>query len=385
MQSIDKTFYVRDNCFYFTGAKPCKFWRACMDCEHFQEVDMRILVVMLIKLGDVLILSPLLKKLKEQWPKSHITWLADESVVPLVKMNPYVSRILPYSWRSICQLRVENYDLVLGYEREPAAAALVHEITAKSKVGEAYGGKDNSLYILNEPATHFFKMNTWNDYRVKNNDKTWTELYFEIAGFTYKNEPYILDVPQNIVQLAQDRLKVLDSSKIKIGLNIGGSLVTKIWPVDAWEELAKRLLSLGYCVIFIGGPSDVHNYDALEQIFVGYRNDQILFPGCNNSMEDTCALIKHFDVVVSGDTFIFHVALAFDISSVILFGPSNPSEVVPKHKSNITIVKSPAKCSPCADQIQCRGSGGCMELIPVETVLTNIEECARDQEGKQKR
>ena len=128
-----------------------------MDCKHFQEVDSRILVVMLIKLGDVLILSPLLRKLKEKWPRSHITWLADESVVPLIKMNPYVSRILPYSRESICQLRAEAYDLVLGYEREPAAAALVHEINAKSKVGEAYGGQENSLYILNEPATHFLK------------------------------------------------------------------------------------------------------------------------------------------------------------------------------------------------------------------------------------
>ena len=220
-------------------------------------------------------------------------------------------------------------------------------------------------------------MNTWNDFRVKENTKTWTELYFEMAEFAYNNKPYVSTVPYNVEHLMKDSLKHLGRSKIKFGLNIGGSLSTKIWPLDAWEKFAKSLISLNYWVVFIGGTSDEHNYKTLEQRFAEYHKEQVFFPGYNNSIENTCALIKHLDVIVSGDTFAFHIALAFDIFGVILFGPSNPSEVIPKHKTNTKDIRGHTKCSPCADQVQCHGNGGCMDFIPADAVLASVKECVK--------
>jgi heptosyltransferase-2 len=88
------------------------------------------------------------------------------------------------------------------------------------------------------------------------------------------------------------------------------------------------------------------------------------------TIEEFSAAPAHCDVIVTGDTFGFHLALAHDRPSVLLLGPSNGAEVIPKHATTITALRSGAPCSPCAHQIACGGAGGCMDTISPGAVLT---------------
>lgn len=361
------TFEIRPDCRHFAGGRPCLHWRPCHGCPHHDPVDHRVLIVMLGLLGDMLIASPLPARIRAEKPGAHITWLVDEACAPILRMNPYVDEVLVHDWEAAAQLPSRRFDAVYSFERTPSAAALVDRIDAGHKAGLAFGGPDHALYPMGEAAMQFFRQNTWNDYRTIGNQQTWTELYFAVAGYTYAGEPYVLEVPE----AARRRVAGLlgEQTGPRVCLNLGGSLATKLWPARHWAELADALVDHGAQLAVLGGPSDRDACEALVRHLRLRGADESRVAYAPLSLEEAAALPGLVDVVVTGDSFGFHLALAHKKPAVLLLGPSNGAEVIPKHVTNVTALRSTLVCSPCAHQVACGGVGGCMDTIDVPAVL----------------
>jgi heptosyltransferase-2 len=282
-------------------------------------------------------------------------------------MNPYIDRVLPFDWASATYLLSESFAAVYSFERTPSAASVVDRVTASHKAGLAYGGSHNGLYAMGEVAEHFFRMNTWNDFRVHLNKKTWTELYFAIAGYQYEQEAYVLRVPAAALARVSSLLAVTDRSRVC--LNIGGSLKTKIWPVTHWLTIGAALLEENCEVVITGGVSDMDMCEAIHRGLGLFDplGDRVHYSQL--SIEEFAAVPSRCDVVVTGDSLGFHLALAHETPCVLLLGPSNGAEVVPKHATYVAALRSDLACSPCAHQVSCAGVGGCMDTIKPSKVL----------------
>ncbi|MGW4368100.1 glycosyltransferase family 9 protein [Nocardia takedensis] len=359
-------FEWREDCRHFVGGLPCWHWRPCPGCAHYSPITHRVLIVMLKRMGDMLIASPLPARIRADHPGAHITWLVGEESAPIVDMIPDVDRTLIWNWHAPHILAAERFDAIYSFERDPAAAGLVTRLDATHRAGLAYGGPHSTLYPIGEPARHFFAMNTWNHYRTRVNTKTWTELYFDVAGYTYAGEPYQLRVPEQ----ARERVAArLGSRRDWVCLNVGGSKPTKIWPMGHWRELGRRLLDDGHRILITGGPDDArlcHRLLAeLGSESGRVRHDPMPLP-------EFAAVPQFCAAMVTGDSLGFHLALAHDTPTVTLFGPSNPAEVVPAHADNVTVLRARLDCAPCAHQVSCGGVGGCMDTIPVTAVHAAI-------------
>ncbi|MBF6216064.1 glycosyltransferase family 9 protein [Nocardia puris] len=355
-------FFWRPDCRHFIGGLPCQHWRPCPGCTLYDPVTHRILIVMLKRMGDMLIASPLPARIKAEHPGAHITWLVGAESAPIVEMIPHVDRILTWDTDTAHTVLAEHYDAVYSFERHPAVAGLVPRISAEHHAGLAYGGENNSLYPLGDPARHFFAMNTWNDFRTSGNSKTWTELYFEVAGYVYTGEPYQLSVPDAAKARVAARL---GTSGAWVCLNVGGSKTTKLWPTGRWADLGRRLLDDGHRLVITGGPADARTcHQLLRELDTGVgrvRHDAM-------TLQEFAAVPDFCDAMVTGDSLGFHLALAYDLPVVLLLGPSNGAEVIPKHADNVTALRSTLPCSPCAHQVTCGGIGGCMDTITVADV-----------------
>ncbi len=367
------TFEIRPDCRHFVGGMPCRQWRPCHGCPHHDPVDHRVLIVMLGLLGDMLIASPLPARIRAEKPGAYITWLVDEVSAPILRMNPYVDEVLVHGWEAAAQLPSRRFDAVYSFERTPSAAALVDRIDAGHKAGLAFGGPHHGLYPMGEAAVQFFRQNTWNDYRTVTNTQTWTELYFAVAGYRYAGEPYVLEVPESARRWVAGLLG--ERTGLRVCLNLGGSLPTKLWPVRHWAELADTLLDhavLGHIVqlAVLGGPTDTAACETLVRHLRlrGADETRVVYAPLN--LEQAAALPGLVDVVVTGDSFGFHLALAHDTPAVLLLGPSNGAEVIPRHAADgVTALRSALPCSPCAHQVACGGVGGCMDTIDPPSVL----------------
>ena len=361
-------FEWRPDCRFFVGGLPCRHWRVCAGCELYDPVQRRVLIVMLGLLGDMLIASPLPARIKREHPATHITWLVDEACAPVLRMNPYIDRILHFGWDAATHLLSETFTAVYSFERNPSAASLVERISAGHKAGLAYGGTHNGLYAMGAAAAHFFRMNTWNEFRTRLNDTTWTELYFAVAGYRYECEPYSLEIPAG----AKVRVASLlgSGASPRVCLNVGGSLRTKMWPTSHWTSLGSALLERGCELVVTGGPTD----EAICEIVfraLALRDSAGDRVRCAQlPIEEFAAVTAQCAVIVTGDSLGFHLALAHETPCVLLLGPSNGAEVIPKHATKVTPLRGSLSCSPCAHQVACGGGGGCMDTIAPSRVLS---------------
>ncbi|NUP46305.1 MAG: glycosyltransferase family 9 protein [Catenulispora sp.] len=330
-------------------------------------MDYRVLIVMLGLLGDMLIASPLPARIRAERPGAHITWLVDADNAPILAMNPHVDEVLIHDWQAAAALPSRHFDAVFAFERTPSAAALVDRIPAAHKAGIAFGGPHHGLYPIGDAAVQFFRQNTWNDYRTIGNQQTWTELYFAVAGYQYAGEPYVLQVSETAQRRAEGLLG--QRTGPRVCLNLGGSLPTKLWPARHWAELADALVDHGAQLAILGGPTDRQACEALVRHLQLRGVPEAMVAYAPLSLQEAAALPGVCDVVVTGDSFGFHLALAHQRPTVLLLGPSNGAEVIPKHVDNVTALRSTLPCSPCAHQVACGGVGGCMDTIDPAAVI----------------
>ena len=108
-----------------------------------------------------------------------------------------------------------------------------------------------------------------------------------------------------------------------------------------------------------------------KQIEEQLANLKIKLDLLNNIRND---LIDKHSLNHGVDSFFGHVASAFDITGIILFGDSSP--FVYGHDNNINIYKS-LPCSPCFELLggsSCPYNIACMKEISIEMVSNEIRE-----------
>ncbi|HEX9614834.1 MAG TPA: glycosyltransferase family 9 protein, partial [Bacteroidota bacterium] len=126
---------LKTDCRYFRGDIPCKPHKEhgvhCVDehgidCRYYDPTDRRILIIKLGAIGDVIRTTPLLRKLKEVYPRARITWLTHTpEIVP-----SSVDEILPFSAASITALQATKFDVLYNLDKDREACALASLISS---------------------------------------------------------------------------------------------------------------------------------------------------------------------------------------------------------------------------------------------------------------
>src|SRR5947209_6816664 len=89
---------IHQDCRYFRGDIPCKpnkeYGVHCDGCEYYDPIEENILIIKLAAAGDVLRTTPILHKLKSDFPKARIWWL---TLSPELVPSACVDRILRWN------------------------------------------------------------------------------------------------------------------------------------------------------------------------------------------------------------------------------------------------------------------------------------------------
>ncbi|HEY2191664.1 MAG TPA: glycosyltransferase family 9 protein [Actinomycetospora sp.] len=100
----------------------------------------------------------------------------------------------------------------------------------------------------------------------------------------------------------------------------GAAFGSKRWPVDRFAAVAEALAGDGHRVVVTGGRDESALTAAVAAASGG------LDLAGRTSLLDLLVLVAGARLVIAGDTGIAHVATAFGIPSVTLFGPVGPTQ-----------------------------------------------------------
>ncbi|MBK7632185.1 MAG: glycosyltransferase family 9 protein [Ignavibacteriales bacterium] len=358
-----KTNQLKYDCRFFRGDIPCKphkqFSVHCVDetgnnCKYYDPIKEKILIIKLGATGDVIRTTPILSPLKKQFPNSKIFWLTlSPAVVPEV-----ADVVLDFNLANIEFLKAEQFNLLINLDKDKEACALANQISAKEKKGFVL--KNGIPSPVNPHAEHKYLTGIFDDYSTQNTKNYMVEM-FEILGYNYNGEKYILpDFKSQNVDWDLDRKKKV------IGLNTGcgGRWTSRLWKDEYWIELAKSLLNNNYEVLFLGGEQE----DEKNKMFAQKSGGKYFG---HFSLGKFINLVDQCDLVVTAVTMAMHITLGLN-KKIILF-----NNIFNKHEFELfglgEIIEPEKECT-CFYKPTCTNTNyRCMDLISVAKVFDSIK------------
>lgn len=321
---------IKFDCKYYKGNVPCdphkKYGVHCESCDHYLPIRERILIIKLGAAGDVIRTTPLLRKIWKEKPHAHITWLTD--FPELVPKN--VDSIVDYSLKNIAWLVNREYDILISLDKDKEAISVAEKVLSKTKFGfgmDAFG----RCRVFNDLAIHKLETGLFDDISRKN-IKSYPQEMFELCGYSFSGEEYVLDVIPN------EQWNLNHSKKI-IGLNTGcgGRWTARLWSDTNWIVLAQMLRENNYEVIWLGGQQE----DAKNKKYCSAAGGHYFG---HFKIEKFISLMHECDVVVSQVTMAMHIAIGLKKNLVLMNNIFNKNEFELYGRGRIIEPATPCGC-----------------------------------------
>lgn len=164
------------------------------------------------------------------------------------------------------------------------------------------------------------------------------------------------------------------SRKKLIGINPGASYGSaKRWYPKEFAKVASHLAS-DYDIIIFGGRSEIEIAQDIENYLVEYGVSNYQNLSAKTNIDELINQISNLDLFITGDSGPMHLAAAFKIPTVAIFGPTRDDETSQWMNENSRIVKKSLECQPCMKRKCPLDHHNCMKQIKAKEVLKAIEE-----------
>ena len=163
------------------------------------------------------------------------------------------------------------------------------------------------------------------------------------------------------------------STNKAVGLNPGASYGSaKRWYPQEFAKVASELSS-EYDIVIFGGPSETDIAGDIEQELInsGIKNYENL--AGNITIPELIDKISNLNLFITGDSGPMHVAAAFQVPTVAIFGPTKDKETSQWMNSKSIIVKKNLECQPCMKRTCPLQHHDCMRLIKAVDVLNTVD------------
>lgn len=311
---------------------------------------MKILIELPTWLGDCVMTTAAIENVIQQYPDAKITIFGTFVSTAIFEKHPNVenividesrkakSRIL---WLYQKAKALGKFDVAISFRQTFISKLFIFFVQAKSKANyQRY--KDEAIHQV-ERYNHF------------------------------TNEVFNLSTVPNDLKIYCDAF-AYDSPTL--GINPGASYGSaKRWYPEKFAEVAIRL-SNQYNIVIFGGPAEVDMANDIEKELQQANVNNYQNIAGKTSIRELCQKIGGLDMFVTGDSGPMHVAAAYKIPTVAIFGPTKDTETNQWKNPKGLIVKREMECAPCMKRTCPLGHHECMKLIMADDVLNAVKRLA---------
>jgi len=153
-----------------------------------------------------------------------------------------------------------------------------------------------------------------------------------------------------------------------VALNPGGNWLAKRWPVENFASLAKEILNKFKDVEIVVTGAEKDKVLAGE-IVSAVHGERCYVVAGETDLGQLAALYKRCVLMVSGDSGPIHLASAVGVTTIGIFGPTDPGVTGPRGTGKSVIVREDVVCEiPCYEEV-CRKGYVCMRGVTVGKVF----------------
>lgn len=364
-----------------------------------------ILIISLYFAGDLLFHTPVIELLKKIYPNASIDLWTRTSSAGLLKNDPRINEFIIYDnikttdYRDnykpndveysahLNKLKAKKYSLVIDLTGKKSTALAVKSIDPAYSIGLNYDyhGYCYDRFVYSNTASE--KGHLIDKYLnviqkgLNININEWSKLRSEV-----KTKPYIY----SDVNTSKEADKLLLNMGLRgmeyIAIHLTSGWAAKELPLNTFSEIIMNLESSGKTYIFVGDANDKKRVGEIDSM-LNMKYD-LMKKFADTDFKGSSELIRNASLFIGSDSAPLHIAAAYEIPSIALFGPTNPGFSAPAGNS-VKIIYHKLHCSAAEDKQYCTRNGGfscpyfeCMISISSAEIINAINELWNMRKGK---
>jgi heptosyltransferase II len=367
----------------------------------------RILIRGVNWLGDSVMTTPALLRLREAQPSSQITLLTHEKLADLWQGHPSINSLITFAaseslWSIARRLKQQKFDTAVIFPNSPRSALETWLARIPRRIGHAapwrtwfltYAApsRQDRVVMRKRTAAEINDLINNTQHVTRNTPiprgahqmHEYLNLVAELGANTTPVAPHIQVADAELETVASQFNLEPNAAEPYFGLNPGAEYgPAKRWPAERFISAAVEIQKQTQCRwIIFGGPADLDIATEIEQgIQKALSNPANAAPlnlAGKTTLRELCALLKGCCVVLTNDSGPMHVAAAVGTPVVVPFGSTSPELTGPGLAGDVRhqLLTGNVPCSPCFLR-ECPIDFRCMTGISVERMVRSTLQAA---------
>ncbi|HQN17594.1 MAG TPA: lipopolysaccharide heptosyltransferase II [Syntrophobacteraceae bacterium] len=313
-------------------------------------------------IGDAVMTTPAMGRMRAAFPMAEIVVAANPTIAELLDRHPSCDRIIVYDkkgrhrgpgglLRFCAELRKEEFDLAVLFQNAIEAAILATLARIPIRAGFT---TDCRAPLL----TH--RVSGWRRARRFHHTDYYLTM-LEGLGIRGGNGRLQLHCTEEELSWAKEQLSDDPWVAVNPGATYGSA---KRWLTERFAAVADTIAQeTPSRILLIGGPNEGW---IAEEVLQKMHTPPLNLAG-KTSVRQLMALLSQCRLLVTNDSGPMHVAAAFAVPIVAIFGSTDHRTTSPLSNS-CRIVRKPTECAPCL-KTECPTDHHCMTAVSVTDVL----------------
>ena len=345
----------------------------------------RLLIICTRRLGDVLLVTPLIRTFKSHWPETKIDLLVFKGTESVLNANPDIHTVISIEEHPHF---FQHYQLIKKIFRR-------YDLAVSTLPGDkanlyAFFASNYRLGMLGMDKSRWWKRFLLSKAVSFDNISTHTVL----MNLRLAEALQLTPCPEIVIAWQeQDKHNVIqwiDLKKKLVILHLCPKFSYKEWITAGWIGLARWLLQANYSVVLTGDNTKTEKKMAAD--LMNSLPGGVINTVGHLSLSQLGFLLSQAKLYVGPDTVVTHMAAALGTPTLALFGPSNPVKWGPwpkswalsnpfvrmgsQYRNNVYLMQGLGACVPCFQEgceRHTQSHSRCLKNITLGQVIDKVQ------------
>jgi len=321
---------------------------------------MQILIILPNWLGDAIMATPAIELLSIHYPHAKFTFVGSFVSIEALKHHPLCEKAIVDETKKASSRFLATYKLAKELGEFNLAITFRNQLHSSLLLRFT-----NTVVCISRRSWHsiFLLSHTR---KIKTNQHL-VQQYSQLAMTNcdkYDNKPSNLKL----------YIKPVKFEKPTLGINAGATYGSaKRWYPERFAEVAARFSDKFNIVIF-GGPNEVEMAKDIEDNLKSRHVENYTNLAGKTNIKELCSNIAGCSLFITNDSGPMHVACAYQVPTVAIFGPTKHKETSQWMNEKSKIVREDMACAPCMKRECPLEHHECMKNITASKVIEAIKE-----------
>jgi len=299
-----------------------------------------ILIELPTWIGDAVMITPSLENLRKKYPKASFSFIGPKNSIDLFTDFPNCKELIKINKNNLEIIRkflkIDRCEIFISYRSSFRSRLLKFFLPAKAR------------YQFNK-----------NTYKYGHQVERYNAFTNKVLMAEYSPDQLRLYIKKNTQK----------NIKKSVGISPGAAYGSaKRWTLEGFKKVSIEL-STDYQIFLLGSKNEIDLCNSIESLFKEHKLPNVINLAGRTNIQELMKLISTLDLFITGASGPMHIAAAFQVPTISIFGPTEDRDTSQWKNHKSKIIKRNYECQPCMKRKCPLKHHLCMEDITPEEII----------------